>query len=79
MTCATSEDTQISLAIRPVFAVRSMGKLGPKASSCGQRMLIRVLAVRTDHVIGFVMFWLINSYAIHWKETYDVVKHKILK
>ena len=59
--------TQISLGIRPVwsvFAVRSVGSLGPKLSSCGQRRLWSDWAdAQADlslrwahtHFVGFVM------------------------
>ena len=63
-----------------IFAVRFMGSLWPKLSSCGQRRLIRlggcpgwsVFAGRTGHFVGFAMR--------HLKSLYNVnFGHSILK
>ena len=65
--CAPSEDSdqpRLLPSLIRVFAVRSMGSLGPKVSSCGQRRLLSDwadaqadLSLRRAHThfVGFVM------------------------
>ena len=86
MTFVPSEDSDqpgYPPSLIRVFAVRSMGSLGPNFASGGQRWLwsdwaeprlIWVFAGRTDHFVGFVMTWL-NFHIETTSETiaYDIV------
>ena len=71
--CAPNEDSDQPghpPSLIRAFAVRSMGRLGVKLSSCGQRRLwldwadaqadLRLRWVHT-HFVGFIMSWLISS------------------